>query len=80
MTVKILGQLFDPWQEMRSYQENSIAPGKSGATSIFIGTMRDFNEGETVTGMTLEHYPGMTEKELEKLLCKRSDNGTCKMR
>ena len=27
--------------------------------------MRDFNEGDKVKGMTLEHYPGMTEKQLE---------------
>jgi len=42
--------------------------GKYGATSIFIGTMRDFNEDRTVQGMTLEHYPGMTEKQLEKII------------
>ena len=29
--------------------------------------MRDFNEGESVRSMTLEHYPGMTEKHLEKI-------------
>ena len=30
--------------------------------------MRDFNEGDSVTAMTLEHYPGMTEKELEAII------------
>ena len=29
--------------------------------------MRDFNEGDEVTGMELEYYPGMTEKHLEKI-------------
>ena len=29
--------------------------------------MRDFNEGDGVTGMTLEHYPGMTERHLEQI-------------
>ena len=29
--------------------------------------MRDFNEGENVTGMTLEHYPEMTQKHLETI-------------
>ena len=29
--------------------------------------MRDFNEGDRVHGMTLEHYPGMTEKHLEAI-------------
>ena len=42
--------------------------GKFGATSVFIGTMRDFNQGDDVKGLTLEHYPGMTEKQLEKIV------------
>jgi molybdopterin synthase catalytic subunit len=33
----------------------------------FLGLMRDLNEGETVTHMTLEHYPGMTEKALRAI-------------
>ena len=35
-----------------------------GAISIFVGTVRDFNETAGVSTMTLEHYPGMTEKAL----------------
>ncbi len=35
-----------------------------GALVSFIGLMRDINEGEAVSTMTLEHYPGMTEKAL----------------
>ena len=41
--------------------------GKYGATASFTGTMRDFNENKTVTSMTLEHYPGMTEKHLHEI-------------
>jgi molybdopterin synthase catalytic subunit len=69
MGVKICADIFDPWQEVQEYQNsaNEMA-GKFGATSIFIGTMRDFNEGDTVKGMTLEHYPDMTEKHLEKII------------
>ncbi|MGZ8193741.1 MAG: molybdenum cofactor biosynthesis protein MoaE [Methylobacter sp.] len=69
MAVKICADIFDPWQEVQKYQNsaNEMA-GKFGATSIFIGTMRDFNEGDIVKGMTLEHYPGMTEKHLEKII------------
>ncbi|MGZ8163135.1 MAG: molybdenum cofactor biosynthesis protein MoaE [Methylobacter sp.] len=69
MVVKICADIFDPWQEVQKYQNsaNEMA-GKFGATSIFIGTMRDFNESDTVKGMTLEHYPGMTEKHLEKII------------
>lgn len=43
-----------------------------GAIATFIGTVRDLNEvaGEptAVAGMTLEHYPGMTERALEKIV------------
>lgn len=35
-----------------------------GGVVSFIGLMRDMNQGEQVTAMTLEHYPGMTEKAL----------------
>ncbi|MES9881002.1 MAG: molybdopterin synthase catalytic subunit MoaE [Sedimenticola sp.] len=39
-----------------------------GAIVTFIGLMRDMNEGEEVATMTLEHYPGMTEKALEAIV------------
>ena len=32
--------------------------------------MRDFNEGDGVNAMTLEHYPGMTERELERIVAR----------
>lgn len=39
-----------------------------GAVATFIGTVRDINENSAVRAMTLEHYPGMTEKALENIL------------
>jgi molybdopterin synthase catalytic subunit len=39
-----------------------------GAVASFIGLMRDVNDGAPVSGMTLEHYPGMTEKALEGIV------------
>ncbi|MCJ8322202.1 MAG: molybdopterin synthase catalytic subunit MoaE [Colwellia sp.] len=39
-----------------------------GAVVTFIGRVRNKNEGLTVTALTLEHYPGMTEKLLEKII------------
>ncbi|MFA6163208.1 MAG: molybdenum cofactor biosynthesis protein MoaE [Methylobacter sp.] len=69
MTIKVSPAAFDPWHEFQVYQNSAKdVAGKFGATSIFIGTMRDFNEGDDVKGMTLEHYPGMTEKQLEKIV------------
>jgi molybdopterin synthase catalytic subunit len=38
-----------------------------GAVACFIGTVRDLNEGRAVKTMELEHYPGMTEKSLQKI-------------
>jgi len=39
-----------------------------GAAVSFLGTVRDMNDGSQVKGMTLEHYPGMTEKALQEIL------------
>lgn len=39
-----------------------------GAVACFIGLVRDLNENSHVSEMTLEHYPGMTEKALEDII------------
>ena len=39
-----------------------------GAIACFIGVVRDLNQGVAVGSMTLEHYPGMTEKALEGIV------------
>ncbi len=41
---------------------------ESGAIVTFVGKVRDFNEGDDVSGLTLEHYPGMTEKCLLEIV------------
>ena len=62
MTVQILDAAFDPWHYLTEYCNNGAQPaGQIGATAVFVGTMRDSNQDETVQGMLLEHYPGMTE-------------------
>jgi molybdopterin synthase catalytic subunit len=67
--VKICTEAFKPWQELQDYQGMALGSSANfGATSIFIGTMRDYNEGVGVQSMTLEYYPGMTEKQLEKII------------
>jgi molybdopterin synthase catalytic subunit len=38
-----------------------------GAVATFVGCVRDLNEGAAVARMTLEHYPGMTERALEEI-------------
>ncbi|MBX3609816.1 MAG: molybdopterin synthase catalytic subunit MoaE [Hydrogenophaga sp.] len=39
-----------------------------GAVCTFIGTVRDRNDGQSVSAMELEHYPGMTEKAIEAMI------------
>lgn len=39
-----------------------------GAVAVFVGTVRDRNEGQGVSCMELEHYPGMTEKAIEAMI------------
>ena len=68
MQVEIRENAFDPWSECAAYQRARLASGQHGATAVFVGTMRDFNAGDTVVGMRLEHYPGMTERSLHRLL------------
>jgi len=39
-----------------------------GAIATFVGTVRDANDGASVATMTLEHYPGMTERALADIV------------
>jgi molybdopterin synthase catalytic subunit len=41
---------------------------KVGALASFVGLVRDVNDGNAIAGMTLEHYPGMTEKALDAIV------------
>ena len=68
MSIQILSSGFDPWAYLADYQGAQPAPaGQFGATAVFVGTMRDFNQGDAVQSLFLEHYPGMTESHLEKI-------------
>lgn len=71
MRAEIFSQPFEPYSEIQKHQK-LLPLGQYGATSSFIGTMRDFNEGDDVQQMWLEHYPGMTEKYLEKIMAEAS--------
>jgi molybdopterin synthase catalytic subunit len=65
MTVKVQTADFDIGAEIAALR---AANRKIGAVASFIGTVRDLNDGDTVSSMTLEHYPGMTEKALEEIV------------
>lgn len=69
MTIEVNNEVFNPWQVLADYEnQRTDLDGDYGASAVFVGTMRNLNEGRTVESMTLEHYPGMTEKHL-KLIC-----------
>ena len=79
MPVRLSSAAFDPWQELSSH-EAGLPKGKFGACTSFVGTMRDFNLGDTVQSMTLEHYPEMTQQFLETTVadaCDRWDLTDC---
>ena len=68
--VRLFPGRLEPYAELAAYERDLISrfgAGQYGATTSFVGSMRDFNEGDEVAKMFLEHYPGMTEKVLEKL-------------
>lgn len=58
---------FEDFSVADEYEE--LAQGtEAGAVVTFIGKVRDFNQGDSVTGLSLEHYPGMTEKALSEIV------------
>jgi len=57
---------FSMAEEVALLEKNNAT---DGAVVTFTGRVRDRNEGKNVTSLTLEHYPGMTEKSLEKIIC-----------
>jgi molybdopterin synthase catalytic subunit len=65
MTVRVQIADFDLGAEIAALR---LANPKIGAIASFLGTVRDVNDGADVSGMTLEHYPGMTEKSLEEIV------------
>jgi molybdopterin synthase catalytic subunit len=67
MKIELRTTAYDPFLEIRDYQAGTAFPVQFGASSTFVGTMRDFNDGEPVTSMFLEHYPGMTEQYLQRI-------------
>jgi molybdopterin synthase catalytic subunit len=65
MTVRIEQGGFDVGAEIARLRGHD---GGIGAIASFVGLVRDANEGNRVSEMTLEHYPGMTEKAIEEII------------
>jgi molybdopterin synthase catalytic subunit len=63
--IRIQERDFDLTTEVKQLRKDDP---RVGAVVNFVGTVRDMNDGSQVKGMTLEHYPGMTEKSLEEII------------
>jgi molybdopterin synthase catalytic subunit len=64
MKIAVQTAEFDLAAEVAAlYRDNPAA----GAVATFLGLVRDVNDGDGVHTLTLEHYPGMTEKSLERI-------------
>ena len=65
MAVRIDTADFDAGREIAALRAGDP---RVGAVASFIGTVRDVNDESAVSTMTLEHYPGMTEKALAAIV------------
>ena len=61
MLIRVQHQDFDVAEVIRSLRAGRP---EIGAVAAFVGLVRDLNQGDGIHAMTLEHYPGMTEKAL----------------
>ncbi len=65
VSVRVQAEDFDVSREIASLR---LGNPRIGAIASFIGVVRDLNDGDSVAEMTLEHYPGMTEKSIEAII------------
>jgi molybdopterin synthase catalytic subunit len=65
MPVRVQEAAFDIGAEIDTLRAGDP---RIGAIATFVGTVRDVNDGASVATMTLEHYPGMTERALADIV------------
>ena len=65
MAVRVQTDDFDAGREIALLRQGNP---QVGAVASFIGVVRDVNDGSSVAEMTLEHYPGMTEKSIAEII------------
>jgi molybdopterin synthase catalytic subunit len=73
MPVRVQQEDFDVGAELAAL---TAGDARVGAVASFVGLVRDRNDGDQVAGMTLEHYPGMTEKALEQIVAEAKSRWT----
>lgn len=62
--IRVQREPFDVGRELAALKAGNTA---IGATAVFVGSVRDHGDGRAVSAMTLEHYPGMTERALAEI-------------
>jgi molybdopterin synthase catalytic subunit len=65
ITIRVQTADFDAGAELAALRRGNP---RIGAVASFVGLVRDVNDGSDVSGLTLEHYPGMTEKALAAIV------------
>lgn len=65
MAVRVQEEAFDVGQELAALTAGRV---DVGAVASFVGLVRDRNDGQGITAMTLEHYPGMTQSALDDIV------------
>ena len=65
MAVRVQETDFDVSAELAALRAGNP---RVGAAAAFVGIVRDLNEGDRVARMTLEHYPGMTERSIDAII------------
>ena len=63
--IKVQTEDFDIGAEIAAL---TVGRTDIGGIGCFVGTVRADTKGSTVTGMTLEHYPGMTERAIARIV------------
>jgi molybdopterin synthase catalytic subunit len=61
--ISVQEKAFNPGSELNRLQQPGV-----GGVSVFVGIVRNVNNDDTVSGLYLEHYPGMTEKQIGTII------------
>lgn len=62
--IRVQQQAFDPGRELAALTRGRV---DLGGTVMFLGSVREFSGSGSISAMTLEHYPGMTERALAEI-------------
>lgn len=62
--IRVQQEPFDIANELTQLRAGNV---NIGGTACFVGSVRELSDGKAISTMTLEHYPGMTERALEEI-------------